>query len=150
MNHVPTADTPRAIAAMRTSPPSCWSTPSLSSLSHNASNESGSAESSDNTSATNMRLGSKRKPSLSNRHIEGNAGGRSSTLRATFLTRPFGSDEDVIHHTLLLFARTEALRLHVEHGPVAPTQFDQLVVAPQLDDFAVLQHTDPVRVSHRR
>src|SRR5712691_8542581 len=146
MNHVPTADTPRAIAAMRTSPPSCWSTPSLSSLSHNASNESGSAESSDNTSATNMRLGSKRKPSLSNRHIEGNAGGKSSTLRATFLTRPFGSDEDVIHHAFLLFARAEALGLQVEHGPVASAEFDELVVRSQLHNFAVLQHTDAVCV----
>src|SRR5712691_12999677 len=148
-NHVPAVDTPRAIAAMRMSPASCWSTPSLSSLSHSASNESGSAESSERISATNIRLGSKRKPSLSSRHIDGNAGGRSSTLRATLLTRPFGSDEDVIHHALLLFSRAEALRLQVEHGPVTSTQLHQLVVAAQFDNLAVLQHTDPVRVAHR-
>src|SRR5713226_512813 len=147
-NHVPAVDSPRAIAAMRMSPASCWSTPSLSSLSHSASNESGSAESRDSTNATNMRLGSKRKPNLSNRHIEGSAGGRSSTLRAGRLVRPLLSDEDVIHHTLL-FASSEALRLQVEHGPVATAQLDQLVVGTELDDLAVLQHTDAVRVADR-
>src|SRR5216683_4832467 len=129
-NHVPAVDNPSAIAAMRMSPASCWRTPSLSNFSHNASSESGSADSSERTSATNMRLGSKWNPSLSSRHIDGSAGGRSSTVRAACLVRPLRSDEDVIHHPLLLLLLThaEALRLQVEHGPVTPAQLHQLVV----------------------
>src|SRR5271163_2481446 len=44
----------------------------------------------------------------------------------------------------LLFGKMEALRLQVEHGPIAAAQRHQLVVRSQLDDVAVLQHADTV------
>src|SRR5438105_7022565 len=151
-NQVAAADTPRATAARRMSPASCSSTPSLRNLSQSASSESGNADSNDRTSATNMRLGSKRKPSLSNRHIEDSAGGRSSTLRAPFRARPFCSNEDVIDHAFLFVfasaARAKTLGLHVKHGPVSSAELDQLSVRSQLDDFAVLQHADSVGMAH--
>src|SRR6185436_10087593 len=136
-NHVAAVDTPSAIAAIRTSRASCPSTPSPSSLSHQAINASGNAARSDSTNAATIRPGSFRSPSLHNRHIDDSAGGRSS-------------GEDFINDPLLVLDRGEALGLKVEHRPVASPERHQLLVGSELDHFSMLEHTDAVGVAHRR
>src|SRR5258705_2809975 len=61
--------------------------------------------------------------------------------------------EDVIAEPFLLGvfrqARGEPFRLQIEHGAVAAAERDELIVAAQLHDPALLQHTDAVGLSHR-
>ena len=60
------------------------------------------------------------------------------------------SPEDVISSPVLVFLRGEALRLEVEHGPVAPAERHQVVMGPELDDTAALEHADAIGMTHRR
>jgi hypothetical protein len=60
----------------------------------------------------------------------------------------FRSLEDVIGNALL-FGICEALRLQIEHRPIAAAERHQLVVRAKLDHPAVFQHADPVGVANR-
>src|SRR3989441_1078799 len=127
-NHVAAADTPRPIAAPWTMPGLCSRIPLPSSINHNARSASGNAASCDSTSAATIKRGSWRYPSLHNRHMDDSAGGSGSIV-------PGGrsrSGEDVIRRALLL-RNDEALRLQIEHRPVAPGERHQLVVRAELD-----------------
>src|ERR1700684_4108987 len=134
-NQVAAADTPRPIAAPCINPVRCSRKPLPSSARHNARSASGRAASSDTTTDTTIRRGWWRYPSLHSRHIDDSAGGSGSS-----------SDEGLIGRSLL-FCKMEALRLQVEHGPIAAAQCHQLVVRAQLDDAAVLQHADAVSMA---
>src|SRR5580698_5225482 len=131
-NQVAAVETPRPIAAPCISPVRCSRKPLPNRASHKASSASGSAASCDNTNDSTIRRGSWRYPSLHSRHMDDSAGGSGSS-----------SGEGLIRGALL-FGQMEALRLQVEHGPVAAAQGHQLVVRTQLDDAAVLQHADAV------
>src|SRR5713101_8682868 len=143
-NHVAAADTPRPIAAPCTMPGLCSRMPLPSSISHNARSASGSAASCDSASAATIKRGSWRYPSLHNRHIDDSAGG-SGSIAPGARSR---SGEDVIRGALLL-RDVEALRLHIEHCPVAPGERHQLIVRAQLDDPAVLEHADAIGMADR-
>src|SRR5271156_6512231 len=135
-NQVAAVDTPRPIAAPCITPVRCSRKPLPSSASHKASSATGSAASCDKTNDTTIRRGSWRHPSLHSRHMDDSAGGSGSSSGE-------GSGEGLIGGALLL-GEMEALRLQVEHGPVAAPQRHQLLVRAQLDDPAVLQHADTV------
>src|SRR2546426_8037869 len=139
-NHVAAADRPRPRAAPSTRPGRCWRTPTPSSISHNARSASGSAASCDSPNAASIRRGSWRYPSLHSRHIDDRAGGSGPMARSR-------SGEDVIRCALLLVRDVEALRLQIEHGPIAPAERHQLVVRAELDHPAVLEHADPIGVA---
>src|SRR5205823_3102772 len=112
-NQVAGAEMPNPIAAALARPGWCWSTPWPSSLSHSASNASGSTATCDNTNATNIKRGSWRYPSLHRRHMDENAGGSSSIdLRPSLVSV---SGEVVIHCSFLIFGSGEPLCLKVEH-----------------------------------
>src|SRR5207249_9194813 len=98
-NQVAAAETPSARAAASTLTRFCWRTPSPSSFSQTATNESGSADSREIRNAAINNPGSWRYPSLHRRHIEGKAeGSAGGCLR-----------EDIIRHTLLVFSSGESL-----------------------------------------
>src|SRR5437879_13340585 len=136
-NHVAAADTPRPMAAPSTMPGRCWRTPTPSNISHNARSASGSAASCDSPNAASIRRGSWRYPSLHNRHIDDRAGGSGPMARSR-------SGEDVIRCVLLVLRDVEALRLQVEHRPIAPIQRHQLEVCAELDDPAAFEHADKI------
>src|SRR5580658_1760139 len=131
-NQVAAVDTPRPIAAPCINPVRCSRKPLPKSASHKASSASGSAASCDNRNDTTIRRGSWRYPSLHSRHMDDSAGGSGSS-----------SGEGLISGALL-FGKMEALRLQVEHGPIAAAQRHQLIVRAQFDDPAMLQHADTV------
>src|SRR6185369_3008512 len=142
-NHVAAVDTARPIAATCIRPVLCSTTPLPSSASHNARSASGSAASCDRANATTIKRGSWRYPSLHNRHIDESAGGSGAIVSAARSR----SGEDFIRCTLLL-RDVEALRLQIEHRPIAPGQRHQLVVRAELDDPAVLEHADAIGMTH--
>src|ERR1700722_3061177 len=142
-NHVAAVDTPRPSAAPCTIPDRCSITPLPSSISHNASNASGSAASCDSPNAATIKPGSWRYPSLHNRHIDDSAGGSGSIARSR-------SGENVIRRALLVARDVEALRLQIEHGPIAPGERHELIVRAELDDPALLNHANTVGVADRR
>src|SRR2546425_919042 len=150
-NHVAAADTPRPIAAPWIMPGRCSRTPLPSSISHNARSASGSAASCDSTNAVTIKRGSWRYPSLHSRHIDDNAGGSGSILSGApgAPGARSRSGEDIIRSAQLLVRDFEALRLQIEHRPVAPGERHQLVVRAELDDPAVLEHADPISVADR-
>src|SRR5712691_7676628 len=78
------------------------------------------------------------------RSASDSAGGSGSIVPGTRSR----SGEDVIRRALL-FRNDEALRLHVEHRPVAPAERHQLVVRAELEDPAVLEHADAISMAHR-
>src|SRR5207248_8149916 len=83
--------------------------------------------------------------SLHRRHIEENAGGRSSPdLRAG--RRPPGSGEDVINCSFV-FRNREAFCLQIEHRAIPAAFRHQLIVRAQFDHTAMLEHTDAIGVS---
>src|SRR5580700_11398621 len=141
-NHVAAVDTPRPIAAPCTRPELCSRTPLPSSISHNARSASGSAASCDSPNAAAIRRGSRRYPSLHNRHIDDSAGGSGSIARSR-------SGENVIRRALLVARDVEALRLQIEHRPIAPGERHELVVRAEFDHPAVLQHADTIGVANR-
>ena len=53
------------------------------------------------------------------------------------------SGEDVISLAFLV-RNVEALRLHIEHGPVPASESDQFIVSSKLDDTTMLEHANPV------
>src|SRR5437660_636773 len=53
------------------------------------------------------------------------------------------SRENVIRRALL-FRDVEALRLQIEHGPVAAAERHELIVRAELDDAAVLEDADAI------
>src|SRR5438445_10144076 len=108
---VAAADAPSVTAAPSTAPGLCSRRPLPSSISHNARRASGSAASCDSTNATTIKRGSWRYPSLHNRHIEDSAGGSGAIAR---------SGKDVIGGVLPVFRDVKALRLQIEHLPIAP------------------------------
>src|SRR5712692_6018446 len=120
-NHVAAVDTPRPIAAPSTMAGLCLRTPTPSSISHNAMSASGSAASCDSTSAASIKRGSRRYPSLHNRHIDDSAGGSGSIARSRL-------GKDVIGCAQLFVWNDEALRLQIEHRPIAPSECHQLFV----------------------
>src|SRR5438874_11579381 len=136
-NQVAAADTARPIAAPCTMPGLCSRTPLPSSIIHSARSASGSAATCESTNATTIKRGSWRYPSLHRRHIDDSAGGSGAM-----------SGEDVICCTLLL-RNIEALSLKIEHGPIASAERHQLVVRAELDDPAVLEHADTIRMADR-
>src|SRR6266851_8949203 len=136
-NHVAAVDTPRPIAAPSTMAGLCLRTPTPSSISHNAMSASGSAASCDSTSAASIKRGSRRYPSLHSRHIDDSAGGSGSIARSRL-------GKDVIRGAQLFVWNDEALRLQIEHRPIAPSEGHQLFVRAELDDSAVLEHTDTI------
>src|SRR6267143_3015428 len=140
-NHVAATDTPRPIAAPCTMPGLCSRTPLPSSVSHNARSASGSAASCDNPSAAIIKRRSWRYPSLHNRHIDDSGGGSGSIARSR-------SGEDVIRLALLVVRDVEALRLQIEHRPIAPAERHQLVVRTEFDDPTVLEHADTIRMAN--
>ena len=73
--------------------------------------------------------------------LEGNAGG-SGSMRARV------SDEDVIVLPFLVFI-AESLCLQIEHRAIAAILRHQLVVRAELDNLAVLEHADAIRVTNR-
>src|SRR5262245_4538479 len=147
-NHVAVADTPRPIADTITSPDRCSSTPLPSSANHTAMSASGNAESCDSTKATSMRRGSWRYPSLHSRHIDDSIGGSRSKRVSGAGTAV--SAKDVIRRSIFVFSGVETLRLQFEHRSIAPALRHQLVVRTELDDASVLEHADPIGVTHRR
>src|SRR5262245_34779956 len=89
--------------------------------------------------------------------------GSPGAFGASDATRGTSSAERVIDDVLLFVVGRptfgEALRLQVEHRPIAPAAVHQLFVAAELHDGAVLDHADavglsdgrePVRDQHRR
>src|SRR5207302_5021654 len=115
--------------------------------SHSAISALGRPASTDRVNDQNMSDGSWRKPSLQARHIEGSAGG---ILSASGKAAPFRSGEDVIRHAFLVLGRREPLRLEVEHSAIASAEANQFGMAAELDNLAVLEHTNAVSVAHRR
>src|SRR5258708_26419877 len=136
-NHVAAVDTPNPIAAPSTMPGLCSRTPLPSNISHKASSASGSAASCDSTKATTIKRGSRRYPSLHSRHIDDSAGGSGSIARSRL-------GKDVIRGTQLFVRYDKALRLQIEHRPIAPCEGHQLVMRAELDDSAVLEHADAI------
>src|SRR4030095_10463878 len=132
-NHVPAAETPRAMDVRRSRVELPAASASAISLNQRASSASGTAAIKDSPNAHVMSVGSYRNPSRQSRHIDGSDAGRSSFL-----------GEDVMRHALLVGRLAEALRLQVEHRAIPATQRHELIVAPKLDDPAVLQHADAV------
>src|SRR3990172_57941 len=141
-NHVAVAETPRPIADATISVAFPSSTPLPSSISHRASNASGSTASCDNTNAASISRGSWRYPSLQRRHIDDSAGG-SGSIGASRTA----SAEDVIGHALLALDG-EALRLAGEHRAVAACLLHHLGLRPERDDAARFDHADLVGVTH--
>src|ERR1700682_2557245 len=146
-NHVAAVDTPRPIAAPSTRAVRWSITPLPSNISHSASSASGSAASCDNTKAQTIRRGSWRYPSLQSRHMDRNAGGSGSIVPVVPGAR-FLSGEEVVPRTLL-FRNVEALRLKIQHCSIAPAESHQLVMRAELDDPAVLEHTDAISMADR-
>src|SRR5206468_2588714 len=142
-NQVAAADAPRPIAAPCTMPGLCSRRPLTSSISHNARRASGSAASWDSTNAATIKRGSWRYPSLHNRHIDDKAGGSGANFSSA-TTLSLRSGEEVIRRALLVARDSEALRLQIEHRPIAPGERHQLVVRAELDDAAVLEHADAI------
>src|SRR5580765_7837556 len=140
-NQVAVADTPMPTAAIRTRRGRWPSSPSPSSLSQTAISASGSAESSASPNETSISAGSCRYPSLHRRHIDGSAGGSSSSG---------ASGEDDILLSFLVLGGVEPLRLQIEHRLVSPAERDQLVVRPELDDAALLEDADAISLAHGR
>src|SRR5229473_8248551 len=138
-NHVAAVDTPSPIAAPSTMPGLCSRTPLPSNISHNARSASGSAASCDSPNDITIKRGSWRYPSLHNRHIDDNAGG-SGAIVSIARSR---SGKDVIRRTLL-FRDIEALRLQIEHRPIAPGERHQLVVRAEFDDSAMLKYANTI------
>src|SRR6185503_16320794 len=134
---------PRASTATLTRAQSPASAPSPSSLNQTASSASGSAARRANPNDTTIRTGSCWYPSLHSRHIEEMAGGRSSRGAGGF------SGEDVIGLPFLVF-RTEALRLQIEHCPIAAVERHQFPVRSEFDDLPLLEHANAVRLPHGR
>ena len=130
-------------AATRTRLQSPCSTPSPSSLNQSASSASGSAASSASVNAATISAGSwlvaelAQPPHRRERRRQGVAL-RGVVRRGRHSCLPF-----------LVFA-AEALRLQIEHRPVAAVERHQLVVRAELDDLAVLEHADPIGVAHGR
>src|SRR5207248_95708 len=52
--------------------------------------------------------------------------------------------------SFLVFSRGEALRLQIEHGPVAAALCHQLIMSSQFNDSAVFENADAVRVTNGR
>src|SRR5207245_6178033 len=147
-------DTPRPIAAPCTMPGRCSRRPLPRSISHNARSASGSAAICDNTNATSINRGSWRYPSLHNRHIDERAGGSGSIFSGVrdFAGVPdarLRSGEDVIRRALLL-RDVKALRLQIEHRPVAPAERHQLFVRAEFDNPAVLKDADAISMANGR
>src|SRR5512138_2337686 len=132
-NHVPAAETPRAIAVRRRRVASPAATASAISLNQSASSASGIAATSASANDQSINVGSYSSPSRHSRHMDGSAAGRSSLLA-----------EDVMRHALLVRRLAEALGLQVEHRAIAATERNELIMRPELDDLSVLQHADPV------
>src|SRR6516225_1993209 len=122
-NHVPVGYAPSPMAAASTRRGRCSMTPFPSSMSQSAMNASGSAETCDRTNAHSINFGSWRYPSLHSRHTDDSVGG--------------SSDEGFIRLPFLVFRRGEALRLKIEHRPIAPAFRHQFVVRAQFDDAAL-------------
>src|SRR5580700_9269365 len=74
--------------------------------------------------------------------MDWSAGGRGS--------RPGSCLGEGIIGGALLFGKMEALGLEIEHGAVAATQRHQLVVSPEFDDPALLQHADAIGMADGR
>src|SRR4029077_3788038 len=142
-NHVAAADTARPIAAPCIIPGLCSRRPFPSSISHKASNASGSAASCDSINATTIKRGSWRYPSLHNRHIEESAGGSGAIA-------PSRLGEDVICRALPIFRNIETLCLQIEHRPIAPAERHQFVVRTELNYAAMLEHADSISMTNRR
>src|SRR6266436_4969936 len=145
-NQVATAEAPRPIAAPCTIPGLCWRRPLPSSISHRARSVSGSAASCDSTNATTIKRGSWRYPSLHSRHIEDSAGGSGSIFP---VPARFRSGEDIIGRALLV-GDVEALRLQIEHRPIAPAECHEFVMRAKFDDPAMLEHADAISMAHGR
>src|SRR6266550_2531871 len=141
-NHVAAVDKPSPIAAPSTMPGLCSRTPLPSNISHKARSASGNAASCDSTNATAIKRGSWRYPSWHSRHMDDSAGGSGSIARSR-------SGEDVICRALLLARGAEALRLQIEHRPVATRERHELLMCAELDDPAVLQYADAIGMAHR-
>src|SRR5437879_1242677 len=139
-NHVPAVDTPRPTAAACNMPGRCSRTPLPSSISHKARSASGSAASCDSTNAVAIKRGSWRYPNLHKRHIDDSAGGSGSIVPGARSR----SGEDVISLAFLVVRNVEALRLQIEHGPIASGERHQLVVRAVLTDPAMLEHADTI------
>src|SRR4030095_10336508 len=92
----------------------------------------GSGAACDSATPPSISRGSCRYPSLHSRHIDDNAGGRSSSMPPPRVPR-FGEPgfvrlgEDVKRHALLLVAG-ESLRLQIEHRSIAAVFRHELVV----------------------
>src|SRR6266568_396479 len=147
-NHVAAADRPRPIAAPCTMPGLCSRIPLPSSINHNARRASGSAASCDSRSAATIKRGSWRYPSLHNRHMDDTAGGSGSIVPGVPGARS-RSGEDVIRSTQFFIRDDEALRLQIEHRPVAPGERHELVVCAELDHPAMLEHADTIGMTNR-
>ena len=78
---------------------------------------------------------------MHSRHIDDSAGG-SGAHAATAQAR-----------TSYVFPSSsglgEALRLQIEHRPVAPAERHQFVVRAELDDAAVFEHADAIGLANR-
>src|SRR6266403_3862856 len=57
--------------------------------------------------------------------------------------------EDIIRRALLLARDAEPLRLQIEHRSIASAERHQLVMRAELNDPAVLQHTDTISMTNR-
>src|SRR5881628_419046 len=136
-NQVAVTDRLRPKTAITSRRRSAWTTPSPRSFSHSAKRASGSAASCDNANEATSIPGSWRYPSFSARHIEESAGGRRS-------------GEEIVSGSLFVRGGAEPFGLQVEHRAIAPALRHQLVVGAQLDNPAVLEHTDAVGVTHSR
>src|SRR5690349_16929636 len=58
--------------------------------------------------------------------------------------------EDVIGHAFLFRWGGEALRLQIEHRPVAPVELHQFVVRAELNHASMFKDADAVRVTDGR
>src|ERR1700722_9142057 len=74
--------------------------------------------------------------------MEFNAGGNGA--------RPGSCLAEGIIGYAFLFRQMEALRLQIEHGPVAAAQRHELVVVPKLDHPAMLEHTNAIGMTDGR
>src|SRR4051812_33671373 len=127
--------------------------PSTRNLSHSASSASGSIINKARPSEMASSRGSARYPRRKVRHRERIAGGSSSLSTPVLLER-------LIPHLLagLVVLRfggrasliREARRLQVEHRPIATAERDELVVAAQFDDLALLDDADAIGQAHGR
>src|SRR6516162_8840508 len=140
-NQVAAADTPSPIDVASTSPARCSNTPLPSSINHSARSASGRAASCDSTSDANISRGSRRYPSLHNRHMDDSAGGSGSIACPRL-------GEDVIGRALLVGGNVKPLRLQVEHRSVAPSERHEFVVCAELNHPSVFKHTDAIRVTY--